>query len=560
MLTTVASTCRAPSHLAWTWWVLVSAAILSAHSASAQVASASATKEKKCTCPANSTADFYANPLVDRSSCLKKKEYAPTGVSQPEICSYPTLTQALAAATGGLVHFPSARAIAAGGTSGAPAVFSAEALPLTIVGGVTLTTSDDPALGGSGFHPDAYVILFNAGGADHALAVLSNGTLSGFTLQNGSASSGSMLTCSGPNVDVTSTILDGLNGTTQLDTGLLVSGSCDGTFSSIEARHFSGQGILVSSGSAASSLFSQLDLHHNHVGLRALQGSLVLLPAAIVGGRNRVHDNTGALDSTAMPTSSMGYGIVLGDAANQQGVVEASIQNTLIEANDVGVLVQETDTGTKSTHWTLFVSDIIANRAWGVWAYSSSLEPDAAGATNAGITFNGNAVGNNGWASADACQNDLVTSPPGGADENYAQLVFWGAYPASAELATLCATFTEEVVGADDAFGCNQTPQCVFNPDAPANRCRPSWDLSTTACGSTYSNTISGYHRVGPENEDQRVAIVAGEGAWVKAAYASFLTSVFAEHEDWAAVGVTSFASDEETICSPALVKCPAAQ
>jgi hypothetical protein len=133
-----------------------------------------------CTCPANTTTDFYANPNVDRSSCAKKKGYAPTGVLTPAVCSYATLHEALRAAEG----FFTGRAIASGGTSATPAVFSAEPLPLPIVGGTTLTTSDDPALGGTGFDPRHYIIAMNNAGVSYSVFVRSGGAFSGFTLRN----------------------------------------------------------------------------------------------------------------------------------------------------------------------------------------------------------------------------------------------------------------------------------------------------------------------------------------------------------------------------------------
>jgi len=525
-------------------------AVLANQAASAQtVPSAPASKEKKCTCQANTSADFYTNPTVDRSSCIKNKNYLPTGIPVPAICSFPTVTQALVAATVSLVSFTNARAILAGGTEAAPAFFASESFPLSVVGGITLTTTDDPSLGGEGFHPDAYIILFN-GATDHALAVKSNGAVSGFRLQNGGSSTGSALLCNGSSVSVRSVVLDGTSATNQLATGLLVSNACDGTFANIEARNFVQQGILVSSTSPTNSVFSQLDLHNNHIGLRVLGGNVVVKQTSTVPGDvNRIRDNTGTLDTNGGPTDNMGYGIILGDRVNQQGVVHASIQDTAFQRNDVGVLVQQTDNDSKSTHWSLFENQIVTNRAWGLWSYSSFLEPDATGTTT-GLIFNGNIIGNNGWSSPEACV-DALGGSSGGALENFSQLVFSGPYPASPELTALCSSF------GDREADCNSRHQCVFNPSAPSNQCRPAYDLSTIACSDPNANTITGYDRLGPENEDRRVGVVVVDGAWVKAAYVRFLTIAFSLNADWSAVGTDSFASNNDTVCTPAITKCP---
>jgi hypothetical protein len=300
--------------------IVAFSAVITVHSASAQVVSINAAKPKptnNCTCPANTTTDFYANPNVDRSSCAKKKGYAPTGVLTPAVCSYATLHEALSAAEG----FFTGRAIASGGTSATPAVFSAEPLPLPIVGGTTLTTSDDPALGGTGFDPRRYIIAMNNAGVSYSVFARSGGAFSGFTLRNSGTSTGSAVVCNGSGVSLDSLILDGLSGTIRMPTGLFIADPCDGRFSNIEARNFSAQGILVNSSSAETSALTQLDIHHNRNGLRALAGNFVIYRTSqIPGALNRIRDNTGPVitdDGTNFYNpNTTGYGVVLGDAQN----------------------------------------------------------------------------------------------------------------------------------------------------------------------------------------------------------------------------------------------------
>ena len=500
-----------------------------------------------CACPANTTSDFYANPVVDRSSCLKDKTYAPTGVASPAVCSYPTLTAALQAAAAALVHdAQGARAIAAGGSPNAPAVFASESFPFAVTCGVTLTTADSPALGGGGFSPASYVILFNST-ADHAITV--HGSFSGFTVQNAGASTGSALGCSNENVSLASVRLDGANGASRLTNGLVLQGACSGTFSKMEVRNFGGAGVLVNSASPDSSEFVYVDLHHNQIGLKALSGNVVIEQDNQIQTQSRIHDNTGD-------------GIMLGDPVDQSGIVTALIQNTVIDNNDTGLVVQQADTGAKSTHWTLFGTEIVLNRGTGLYVYPSFPVTYPSGAT-----ISGNVIGANGWPGGVAtCIADLNSPPPGPSDETASQVVFDGVFPASAEATQACLAYDAEVNGSTDlVVACNADAanSCIYNSAAASFKCRPAWPFGTVAgltgqpCTDTNANTIAGYHRSGPENEDIRVGVVAANGAWVRTTADHFLTSSFEQNQDWTAIGPESFAGNAGTVCSPTPSKCP---
>ena len=499
-----------------------------------------------CACPANTTTDFYANPAVDRSSCNKDKTYAPTGVASPAVCSYPTLSAALSAAATALVHdAPGARVVASGGSPVAPAVFASESFPFAVTCGISLTTADDPAVGGPGFDARSYVIVFNSA-VDHAITV--HGRFSGFTVQNGGVSTGTALACFNENASLEAVRLDGANGGSHLTTGLVVAGACSGTFARMEVRNFAGEGVLVNSASPDSSEFVYVDLHHNQTGFKALSGNVVMSQGGGLQQQSRVHDNAGD-------------GIVLGDPVDQTGVVAALIQNTHMDHNEIGLMVQQADADAKSTHWTLFGSEIELNRGPGL--YVSTSFPERA---DSGAMISGNVIGTNGWTSQETCIADLNSPPPGPADETASQIVFDGVFPATAEATQACLAYTVEG-GApqDQPVACNAdfANGCVYNQNAPDHKCRPAWDISAPPpptgqpCTDTNANTIAGYHRGGPENEDVRVGVVAANGAWVKALANHFLTSSFEQHQDWTAIRNDSFASNGGTVCSPAVSKCP---
>jgi hypothetical protein len=86
-----------------------------------------------CACPANRLSDFYANPIVDRNVPVRP---TPNGLAAPALCSYATVSDAVAAANTAIAGgAPSARAIATGSTLGMSAVFGAETFPLAIDAG-----------------------------------------------------------------------------------------------------------------------------------------------------------------------------------------------------------------------------------------------------------------------------------------------------------------------------------------------------------------------------------------------------------------------------------------
>jgi hypothetical protein len=130
-------------------------------------------------CPDNLSTDLYVNP---DSSIKRKKKVELTGVSSPVECTFASITDAIEAAQArGLGA--GARIILSGATPTAPAVFTQEVFPLAIPSGMTLTTSDDPGVGGgTDLNPANYVVRFG-GSATHAVSVQGGG-VKGITFKN----------------------------------------------------------------------------------------------------------------------------------------------------------------------------------------------------------------------------------------------------------------------------------------------------------------------------------------------------------------------------------------
>jgi len=169
-----------------------------------------------------------------------------------------------------------------------------------------------------------------------------------------------------------------------------------------------------------------------------------------------------------------------------------------------------------------------------------------------GVGINGNIVGNNGWQTPDANTFDVMCM----GTEIASQTEFEGKVP------LLGLDTTDDcTINHDDqheaACNADRPRHCIFNPDAAANKCRRAYDLSTASCNDTNANQISGYDRVGSENEDVKVGIVVKDGAWVNAEDDSFLTTAFQVDLDWTPIQSISFASNAGTTCPSAAKKCP---
>lgn len=141
-------------------------------------------------CPSNGSMDLYVDPTATRIGTVPA-----TGVSSPAACAFPSISDAVGAATGQGIG-SGGRIILSGGTPGTPAEFTDEEFPLTVPPGVAVTTADDPALGGGGLNAANYVVRFD-GTAAYAVDV-HGGSLAGVTLANArETNAGTMLICTG---------------------------------------------------------------------------------------------------------------------------------------------------------------------------------------------------------------------------------------------------------------------------------------------------------------------------------------------------------------------------
>ncbi len=192
-------------------------------------------------CPANTTSDLYVNPTP---SIKRKGSMPPTGVSSPATCTFASITDAIGAADG---LGTGARIILTGGAPAAPALFTNEAFPLAIPDGLTLTTSDDPDVGGGGLDPASYVVRFG-GRATNAVSLQSGG-LRGITVNSiRSKPATTMVTCAGTS-GFDAVTLDGASSAGgSIATGLKLASGCDADAAGVRVRSFGGDGVVVDDG------------------------------------------------------------------------------------------------------------------------------------------------------------------------------------------------------------------------------------------------------------------------------------------------------------------------
>ena len=184
-------------------------------------------------CPANTSADSYADPTA-----VAVPGKAPTGVSSPAECRFPTLSGAVAdlkarGVTGGRVI--------ATGAGAAPAVFDDEQLPLSPPAGTLFTTTDDPALLGTGLDPARFVVRF---GGDSAYALrLRGGGIRGLTFEGTSGADGTTtVLCDEGSPTLADVVLAGGG---VVPRGLDLWPGCDLSATNLRVKEFAGDGVLV---------------------------------------------------------------------------------------------------------------------------------------------------------------------------------------------------------------------------------------------------------------------------------------------------------------------------
>ncbi len=223
------------------------------------------------TCPVHTGTDWFVNPVAARPSSL-----VPTGVKSPAGCAFKTLTQGLGAAGAG-------ERVIAFGASRKPATFKSETLPVSIPPLVTLTTADDPAVGGTGLAPKRYVINFNEGPATAAVFLFSASTFRGFTVKNLRSTSATDAVEANSNFDLDSVVIEGKSPSGgQLSRGFWADGA--GTAANLTVMH-AGDGLFHSG--AGTTVADNAILNANVNGAVVDVGALEL-----TGKRTRVLDNS----------------------------------------------------------------------------------------------------------------------------------------------------------------------------------------------------------------------------------------------------------------------------
>lgn len=162
-------------------------------------------------------------------------------------CTFASITAAIGAAETRELG-AGARIVLTGATATSPALFTAETFPLTIPSGLTVTTSDDPDLAGTGLNPANYVVRFG-GSATHAVS-LQGGGLKGITFKNVRSAAGTaMVLCGTGTTAFESLTLDGLSSAGGLiGTGLQLSSGCVADAAGVRVRDFGGDGVVVDDG------------------------------------------------------------------------------------------------------------------------------------------------------------------------------------------------------------------------------------------------------------------------------------------------------------------------
>src|SRR6185436_18539278 len=186
-----------------------------------------------CECPAATGGNFYVDPVAGNDTSVAAGPF-PTGAKTPAACRFKTLSKAsFTAVTSGN------KIIAI--TATPPGVFT-EDMPISIMGGVTLTTDDAVPT------PGNYRLNYT-GSSGVAVSLASGSAIAGFTIANGNAASGPnnpavALGCTAGSVDVKSVNLIGTNGAGNntfavgLQIGAAPMNTCTGTFDRVTADSF----------------------------------------------------------------------------------------------------------------------------------------------------------------------------------------------------------------------------------------------------------------------------------------------------------------------------------
>lgn len=228
------------------------------------------------TCPARTGAEFVVDPGAPAGAP------APSGARTPAACRFRSLDQALAAAVAAGVSGAVIRAAGAA-TPTTPITYPVTAT-LAVPAGVTLRGDDDPPA-------PANRVLSLEGGLAAGVTLAEGATLSGLTVQNGSAPAtavGVEIACAGTAparlTDVIVQAAGATAGAPALVNGVHAGGACPVVLTTVTVEGASGPGLLVARDAAADTLLAtDAFFDGNGEGVHVTRGDVTLERPTVKG-------------------------------------------------------------------------------------------------------------------------------------------------------------------------------------------------------------------------------------------------------------------------------------
>ena len=221
-----------------------------------------------CQCAEHTGNDFIVDPVAGSDA---QTGVFPTGNDSPEECRYGTLGKGLSVAASGQ------RVVAKTDAGNLPTQFVGETFPLTVGGGVTLTTADGVPT------PADYTIVYNAAVPTGGVSVGTGSTFEGFTVQNnGGNAASSAVSITGSSATVDTVVLDGANGTTLAD-GINVTGGSSVLVNAATIVGFN-TGVSVSTGAGNTVALQNSSVGTVGTGIALSNGALAATGVTVNGG------------------------------------------------------------------------------------------------------------------------------------------------------------------------------------------------------------------------------------------------------------------------------------
>jgi hypothetical protein len=198
-----------------------------------------------CECALNTGTDLYADSI--NGSDATAAGVRPTGILDPAVCRFGSLTFALGKVVSGGRVIATGASVAGSVTFTKSASGNTEKFPLTVPANVTLTTTDTKPT------PANYFIRFNDGVATNVVILSDGSVIDGFTINNPSAGplppgnvNAPFILCKSGSVAVSGMALNAGIPPNQSHDGIDVTGSCVASIGTVDAAGFSTQAMLFS--------------------------------------------------------------------------------------------------------------------------------------------------------------------------------------------------------------------------------------------------------------------------------------------------------------------------